>query len=336
MKKTFQEYSGKMRAGLKSFPDREIFVFAFFVLLAFVFWYLNSLSKEVDTSIRYPVRYINLPADRMLVEAPPERLVLNVSGPGYAILKVKLSGSRAPVVVDLSKIGYKRLGTGTRLRNYILSDNLSALVEKQLRTEFKVTSIEPDTIFFTFDRIVTRKVPVVADIEVTPARQYMVYGSIRIIPDSIDISGPRPVIDTIEFVKTKKQRYNNLTQTTRRSILLDLGKGYVVESRRVQIEIPIEQFTEATFEVKVKTINVPDSVNLVLFPDRITVKCLVSKSDYKRLDELNLEAFVDISGVDLRQSSKLNVKIGPVPPYITSLKFGPENIDFIIEKRDDL
>jgi len=41
--------------------DRDIVIFGFFLLLSFIFWYLNSLEKEVEYSIRYPVRYVNLP-----------------------------------------------------------------------------------------------------------------------------------------------------------------------------------------------------------------------------------------------------------------------------------
>ncbi len=41
--------------------NRNILIFLFFLLLSFVFWYLNSLSKEIDTTLRYPVTYTNIP-----------------------------------------------------------------------------------------------------------------------------------------------------------------------------------------------------------------------------------------------------------------------------------
>ena len=59
---------------------REVAVFSFFLVLSFIFWFLNALSKEMNGRIDYPVRYINFPADRALVNELPDRLNLMISG----------------------------------------------------------------------------------------------------------------------------------------------------------------------------------------------------------------------------------------------------------------
>jgi len=79
----------------KQFLKKELPVFAFFLLLSFIFWYLNELSKELQGTINYPVRYINPPKDRIVTGDLPDKLEMDLRGPGYSILKVKLSGSRA-------------------------------------------------------------------------------------------------------------------------------------------------------------------------------------------------------------------------------------------------
>ena len=89
---------------------------SFFLLLSFVFWYLNSLEKDVEYDIKYPVRYINLPEERMLSEDLPSRLDLYLKGPGYSILKLKLSGNRSPVILDVSTINYRRVPGSRTLR----------------------------------------------------------------------------------------------------------------------------------------------------------------------------------------------------------------------------
>ena len=40
------------------FLNRELPVFAFFLLLSFVIWYLNELSKDLQGTINYPVRLL--------------------------------------------------------------------------------------------------------------------------------------------------------------------------------------------------------------------------------------------------------------------------------------
>ena len=55
-----------------------------------------------------------------------------------------------------------------------------------------------------------------------------------------------------------------------------LSKRYSVSEKKVTVTIPVEQFTEAEFQVTVRILNSPDSINIKIFPDAVTVKCLVA------------------------------------------------------------
>jgi hypothetical protein len=37
--------------------NRDVVVFAFFLFLSFGLWYINSLGKEVEADIKYPVTF---------------------------------------------------------------------------------------------------------------------------------------------------------------------------------------------------------------------------------------------------------------------------------------
>jgi hypothetical protein len=139
-----------MVKGLKSF-NREFVVFAFFLLLSFIFWYLNSLRKVIETDLRYPVEYINPPRNRAVTGDLPPRLTLNLKGPGFSILKLKISGHRAPLIVDFSKVTYKRVPDSQTPDYYVVSGGLIKNFSKQLRSEFEIISVKPDTLFVTFD-----------------------------------------------------------------------------------------------------------------------------------------------------------------------------------------
>jgi hypothetical protein len=132
--------------------NRDAIVFAFFVLLSFVFWYLNSLHKEAEAGIKYPIKYTNVPRGRTVVENRPEKLNLYLKGPGSDILKLKLSGKKIPVTVDISKVNYKKIPGSKNPDYYIVTSSLSRSLTVQLRTGCEITSIKPDTIFFTLAR----------------------------------------------------------------------------------------------------------------------------------------------------------------------------------------
>jgi len=133
--------------------NRDVAVFAFFLFLSFIFWYLNSLGKEIEAAIRYQVKYTNLPEERVIIEEPSPDLNLFLKGPGYSILKLKVSGKKVPVIIDISKVNYKRDPGGKALTYYIVTSGLTKSLNVQMRSGCEITSIKPDTLFFTFDRV---------------------------------------------------------------------------------------------------------------------------------------------------------------------------------------
>ena len=137
------------------FLKRDVVSFAFFLLLSFFLWYLNSLRKDIEIEIRYPVRYINPPAGKVASGDLPENLVFSIKGPGYSVVKQKLSVSRSPVSIDFSRVSCKRVPDSQPSEYYIVSGNLISSFSKQLRSEFQILSIKPDTIYVTFQRKVS-------------------------------------------------------------------------------------------------------------------------------------------------------------------------------------
>ena len=134
---------------------RNLLVFAFFLFISFIFWYLNSLGKSLEAEIRYPVRYISIPKGMVLTEELPEKLNLNLLGPGYSIFKLKYSGNRTPAIIDISKVAYKRVKGSSGSGYFLITSGLVKNLSAQLKTECTILSIKPDTLFFSFEKVVT-------------------------------------------------------------------------------------------------------------------------------------------------------------------------------------
>jgi hypothetical protein len=141
--------SGRPAGKIKNFKRGDLAVFIFFVCLSFFFWYLNSLGKDLQTDIKYPVRYTNIPKDWKLSENTIQKVNLYLNGPGYSILRMKISGRHAPLEIDFSKVDYKHVQNGESADYFIVTSNLVSRLNSQLKSECEVTSIKPDTIFLT-------------------------------------------------------------------------------------------------------------------------------------------------------------------------------------------
>jgi hypothetical protein len=313
--------------------DRDVVIFGFFLLLSFVFWYLNSLEKDVEYSIRYPVRYVNLPEDRVLADDLPLRLELYLKGPGYSVLKLKMAGNRSPVILDISSVNYRRVPGSRALNYYVVTSGLIPKLRNQLRTECDITSVKPDTLFFAFDRIVTRQIIVDPDVDVSTDRQYMVKGSYQVEPDTIVITGPKLILDTLKAVRTKPVKMRGMRESITRSVSLMVPEKCILSEKKVLVTVSVEQFTEAEVKVPVRIINSPDSINLRIFPDVVTVKGLVAIGDYKKFEQVPFEVILDAAKADLKSAEKLSLGFRNIPPFVSSLRVSPAKVDFLIERK---
>jgi hypothetical protein len=129
---------------------RDIVVFIFFLFLSFGFWYLNSLRKDFELDLKYPVKYINPPKGRELAGDSPSKLTLNLKGSGYSIFKLKISGNRSPLIIDFSKITYRRVQNSKPTEYYVVLNELVTNFNRQLRSEYQILSVKPDTVFMKF------------------------------------------------------------------------------------------------------------------------------------------------------------------------------------------
>lgn len=313
--------------------DRDVMVFAFFLFLSFIFWYLNSLGKVTESEVKYPVRYINIPKERILTDGLPARLILNIQGPGYSIMKLKLSGNRAPVVLDISSINYRRVPGSKSLTYYLITESIIPDIANQLRAECDITSIQPDTLFFSFDRVISKQVPVIPDVEVLTERQYFVKDRILVNPESVTITGPEHILDTVKKVSTRFKRFSGIRDIVRKNLNLKNSKYFTFSQKKVTITIPVEQFTEAEILVSVKILNQPDSIDIKIFPDEVVVKGLVAVSDYQKFAEIPFEVYLDLAKANLSSPEKLPVEFRNIPPFVNSVRVSPSKVDFLIERK---
>ncbi|MBK8883126.1 MAG: hypothetical protein IPN67_12310 [Bacteroidales bacterium] len=132
--------------------NRDVVVFAFFLVLSFGLWYINSLGKETEADIKYPVKYINIPKAREISEETAAKLSLSLKGPGYTVLKLKVSGKKPPVLIDLSKVSYRRVPESKASDYFIVTSVLVKSLTVQIRSGCEIISIKPDTLFFSLNK----------------------------------------------------------------------------------------------------------------------------------------------------------------------------------------
>lgn len=312
--------------------DRKLMIFLFFVVLSTIFWFLNQLEDEYVSDITLPVRYTNFPNNKILVNELPDHFDLRVRAHGYKLLEYKISNKFLPFAINVNSLTLRMHSQSSYAKFFSRTALLSDKIEDQLSSELEIVSILPDTLYFEFADKIFKKVPVVSNLDISPATQHMVRGKIQFKPDSIKIAGADPIVDTIQMVFTQKEKLTELNENYTDEVKLQKIDNIDFSDDEVEVHINIDKFTEGSQKVKLNVVNVPDSLVIRTFPNEITVTYFVALSDYEKVLPQLFEAVVDYSQTST-QENKLRVEIKNAPDYIQSLRYNPKSVEYIIEKK---
>ncbi|MDX9883685.1 MAG: YbbR-like domain-containing protein [Prolixibacteraceae bacterium] len=311
--------------------DRRVVIYLICVGIATVFWLLNMLGKEYTADIELPVRYTNLPANKVLINDLPQKFTLHANAFGFTLLRHKLSLSFSPLIFSVNDFTRSIMETGKKPEYIILTESYLNDISAQLSSDVKVLDISPDTLRFNFDQIIQKKVKVYPHVQVEPKQQYQLSGSIRTNPDSVLVSGPRSLLDTLKQIFTRYQYFKSVSEDIREDVPLVGIANLEIREKQVKLQIPVEEFTESQMLIPLSVENKPDSINLKIFPNKVKVSFLVGLSRYSEILPSDFELVVSWDEA-ARSRSMLKVEIRSVPPFVKSVKIAPEEVEYLIEK----
>ena len=310
--------------------DRRIVVFLICLLIATILWFLNALSKNYTTTVSYSVKYNNPPENLFLANDPPDRLNLEVQAHGFSLLRQKLSFSVSPIILNLSAI--KNAEDAEETTFSVETENLIRRVSEQVSSEISVLNIEPKIIRLVFDSLKSKMVPVTADVNLQFTPQFFLNGDIQIQPDSVQLTGPAGIIDTVDSLKTKPYTFEELkSQVDLMAPVVHPEKTKVVP-KKINLKIPVERFTEKRMKVPVQVLNVPENINIKIFPSEVEVSFLIGLSDYENISSTDFDIVADYSSAENKEV--LEVVVMERPDFIQQLRISPPNVEYLIENKE--
>jgi hypothetical protein len=312
--------------------NRRLLIFFFFLLLSVLFWFLTALNKDYDTVLSYPVRYIKLPQELVLMNDVPDQLDLNVQSRGFTLLRLKMQSRLSPLVLDANSFSLGSSLGETPIILYLATDLVIEKLQHQLTSEIHIKSAFPDTLFLQLTDRYTKTTVVKVNLDLEFERQYMQVGKMTISPDSVSVSGSKDLIDTLSAVYTLPVKLTGLKKNVEMEIDLKPIERLEFSVREVNINIPVEKFTEETLKIPIEVINIPDSLFLRTFPATIEITYRVGLSDYNKVSEHMFMAVLDYSAKESSIGNKLPVELIKIPEYVQVTNFYPKNVEYIIEK----
>lgn len=330
-----------METGLKlqitNFTDREkvkfnrqLLIYLFFLLVSICFWYLIALSKDYTTTINYSVHYTNFPKGKVLIADLPDKINLKVRGFGFNLLKYKLVGLYQPLNISISNYRIDLLRKENKYTYFLLTRYTKEVIASQLSSDIQLLDVKPDTLYINLADVVEKKVVVRPLLDIQLEKQYM-HGAISVKPDSVIISGPQALVDSINIFKTKALKFKDVKDTIIQVVELENINRIYAKPAKVMIIVPVVKYTELIFNIPIEGENVPDSLFLRTFPSSITLNCWVSIADYDKMSPFMFRAVVDYSSIGNSQH-KMKVNLSKRPANVNNITFHPKSVEYLIEK----
>lgn len=305
-------------AQLKIQEDRAILLMC--MGIALIFWLLVKLSQSFQT--RRPVYFeLDFPQEKALAEMPPADMAVELEGSGWSLLFDYFAHPRIKLAYDMQEIDRLNLSRG-QLRNDI--------AQRLRGNDIRVLEINYDNVLLALEGRNTKKVPVLVQKRLTFAPEHHLKEPVSLKPDSINISGPSSLIDSIRYWPTDSLVLKNLKSGL--TVTLNLkkpGRELLLSETKVEARAEVEPFTEKTMYVPLLVKNAPDSLRI--FPDKITVTCKLGLSKFDSVSFRDFTAEADLGGISPKGPNNTTpIVITRQPSYIQNLQFSPKSAKFFI------
>ena len=313
-------------------PDKRWVAFLVFFGIATFLWFLAALEKSYNTNIDHPVIFSHIPRDKVVVNKLPDKLSLEVQGTGYDILRHNWDITKSQIDIKLNQF-IKGISSAEEQSISIQSNQIKSRVTSQLN-DLLVLNILPDSLVFVLSASSKKKIPVISGVSFELEKQYMIRDKIIIKPDSVVVTGPTIIMDTLSGIYTSDIRLKNLDHSVKRNLDIIMPNDQLkTDTRRVSIEIPVEQFTEKKLTIPVYPVNLPDSLNLKTFPATVQATFRVVISAYDQIQPEDFKIVVDYLDIEPGTTNKIKPKIMMAPGLIENPRIKPELMDYLLEQK---
>lgn len=314
------------KGNTKRYSRRKIKLFLFFLALASIFWILTKFSREFTTAMVANINYVNLPETAALSQNNLKQISFDLTANGFEIIFYKLK--KPSISVDVAKY-YEKGKEGFTLSRGELVRKLSTKFTKYM----DIKNLSEDGLKVNLDPIILKKVAVRAKFKISFKDGFKPIDSIKIIPDSVIISGPKGILKEINTANTETLTLENIEKSISQPIGIVSPSDEIVKIKpsKVKVEWAVAEFSQGKFTLPVELINLPPGLELKLVPERISVSFDIPVADFAEVTRENFRVICDYSTRNEKENFMLP-QLAKKPEGAVNIVFEPKKIDFFVFK----
>ncbi len=284
-----------------------------------------QFSKQYTVPVELPLNYINVPKDKLLVDKNPSTLILRVRDYGFNIARYKMFPPSLQIDVSDSREESRQLV-------YDLEQQKAAILA-QLHLDFEDVTFLQNNLRINFEQKAVKTVNIVPNVELGFAVGFSALEEIKLQPDTVRVSGPQSILDTLEEVSTVQLKIDNISNDLQGSIKLEKSglEKVTFFQEEVNYSLRTDKFTEGRVEIPIELQNVPEGYNIVIFPKEVVVFYQVSLNDFDKIKPTAFKVVVDFRN-ELPKEGFLLAQVIQKPTLVNNVRLSEKRIQFVVKR----
>ncbi|PZD79558.1 hypothetical protein [Mesonia sp. K7] len=307
-----------------TFKRTNFKVFFFFLFFAFFIWIIIQFSKTYTREIVVPVNFVNPPKDKLIPKKSDE-IRLRIDRNGFELLWLSLKTVNVQVDIEHLKSTDNSLILEVDEHEYSLLE--------QIGLDYRNIQFLTDEIEIPFTQKAVKTIAVVPVTEITFAPGFNSQKQIELTPDSIKVSGPQKMLDTLTFLPTENIELFQVKSNQKGSVEIDKQnlKNIELYQNEVAYSLKIEKFTEGRLEIPIQILNAPKNSEINIFPKELSVIYTVSLENFSKITKDDFKLVCDFKDI-VENQQFLIPKIVKKPEAVSSVRLNLNKVQFVIKK----
>lgn len=279
------------------------------VILATFVWFLARKSGEtIQMSFYVPVVFKNVSPVFQVSSNPPQINIVVLSNS-----RESFNPQEIQAVLDLDNAQEGTL-------SYVLTENH---ISSPVKVE--ITRIHPSQITVRIEELIEKSFSIKPRYQGTPKNGYLL-GDIKIVPDTLNMRGPRSVLEKLDYISTHEIELENLKESVTMRVELELPSGNV-QIINQNVDYYSAEITINSLPVRKRFDNVPvylrnvDYVSIIN-PNTFNVFVEGPENLIKEIELNELSGEIDLSSFEPGEYPKVTPKV-VAPDGITVLQQWP-------------
>lgn len=321
MDKKLQKIGKKWRKVKASKGFHNAIVFLCFVVVATVFWFILAMNDSVTKTFDVNLRIVNVPDSVTFINDPPKDIHVTLRDKGTNLLRTGVVNNPSMVINfrDFASDSYFRFS----------KSDLDAAIKATFGSSAQIGSVSIDSLSLRYTTAKGHRVPIVVRADVSAAAGSVIAGIPEPLVRVVKVYSVSTNVDTLTRVYTEPIVKRNLSETTEFEVPLTPMPGVKLVPSKVKVRIEVDPLVKKDGMATIRALNVPQGMNLLLFPAVVPVSYYVPMSHFND-ENVPVKVTVDYEDVARTPVSRIPLSVTATEGYVASPHVEQSDVEYTL------